>query len=120
MTAYSLTYKPTAKSRTIKAIGAYFAPDDDAAEAYARRVVDRETCGAGVVLSVERTEDPREPRDNGGMIEVVRELLSEMSVRGTRVIRGHVVTRFSANAFEIDTWGRAYYDLPKAAEVLAK
>ena len=44
--------------------------------------------------------------------------LEAMTVGCTKVINGHAVTRWSQNAFEIGTWGRAYFDIHKAAERL--
>jgi len=33
--------------------------------------------------------------------------LNSLTVGRTKVINGHVVTRWSANSFEVDTWGRS-------------
>lgn len=46
------------------------------------------------------------------------EALEGITIDHTTIINGNVVTRFSKNAFEIDTFGKAYFDIHKAVDVL--
>jgi hypothetical protein len=45
--------------------------------------------------------------------------LTGITVGMTRVINGHVVTRWSSDRYEIDTWGRNTKTLTDAALIIA-
>lgn len=46
--------------------------------------------------------------------------LSNMKVGHTKLINGHVVTRWSDRAFEVDTWGKVSTHIYEAIELVRK
>ena len=60
MTAFQATYKRSKNARKVRTIDAFFARNHSAAVRYASRVVENETDGLGIILTVEPTEDPRD------------------------------------------------------------
>jgi hypothetical protein len=48
----------------------------------------------------------------------MKTLLETITVKMTTTINGHVVTRWSDNSYEVDTWGRNTVDIERALEMV--